>query len=212
MYVGRIEAVYLSQMCRVIDPIVLHCSRQTVVVPVCEQANVAPVCAIVCQKPTLRRLEATSNGWFGGSSARRWVSRVVESGIHRRGPDETVCTHASVLVEARGTTEGVVDGVDASERFCAARNQPAVAPGILRPRLCLMGSSRRGCAKVSRKPFGDRRFWTGGRVAAVVGLVFGASIPHRIAGPLNPDAEEHAQEPPGSHGTRAALTLSAVSG
>ena len=116
-----------------------------------------------------------------------------------------MCT--SVLAGAKGTTQGVGGGVDAGERFCAARNQPAVAPDVLRPRLCLMGSSRRGCAKVSRKPFGDRRFWTGGRVAAVVGLVFGASIPHRIAGPLNPDAEEHAQEPPGSHGTRAALTL-----
>ena len=48
---------------------------------------------------------------------------------------------ASVLAEARGTTEGVVyEEAIASDMLCAARNQPAVAPDIFRLCLCLMGS------------------------------------------------------------------------
>ena len=49
--------------------------------------------------------------------------------VVQRGLDETVRTRASVLAEARGTTEGVVyEEAVASDMLCAARNQPAVAP------------------------------------------------------------------------------------
>ena len=69
------------------------------------------------------------------------ASMVLARVVVRRGLDETVCTRASVLAEARGTTEGVVyEEAVASDMLCAARNQPAVAPYIFRLRLCLMGS------------------------------------------------------------------------
>ena len=51
------------------------------------------------------------------------ASMVLARVVVQRGLDETVRTRASVLAEARGTTEGVVyEEAVASGMFCAARN------------------------------------------------------------------------------------------